>query len=411
MTRRLLIGIMMLMLIPATIFGAGTQEQEGDIVIWHPFPEETHFIQYAARVWNEENPDSFKVETRFIPFADLKREIAQSLVTGEVPDIYMVDNPDHASFAAAGAFFDITEWVKDWGQADEYFPGPWNSTIWEGKNYGLPVDSNTILLYYNKDAFKQAGIAAPPTTWKELLSAAEKLTSLGPNFKGIAFSAIRSEEGTFQFLPFMQQAGGTVEDINGEGGVAALSLWTELVQKGYASPEVINITQNEAVGLLASGNVGMAISGPWSLGLMKQADFNWGLALLPLKEDVGIQSSAMGGYNMAIMADSESPNNAWTFMKWLQTPENIRRFYWDYLKGARIPSRADVANDTDKWVKDPQLKVFIEQLAFAKPRGPHPEWPSISNAIQIAIQKSLTGQATPQAALDEAATTLDKFFK
>jgi multiple sugar transport system substrate-binding protein len=411
MKKKHLIGLLLLvLLIPWTIGAAGQKAVEGDVVIWHPFPEQTHFIQQAANSWNEEHPGTFKVTTRFIPFADLKREIAQSLVTGEVPDIYMVDNPDHASFAAAGAFYDLTAWIKDWGQADQYFPGPWNSTIWEGKNYGIPVDSNTILLYYNKDAFKKAGIDGPPGTWTELLDAAKKLNALDANFRGIAFSAIRSEEGTFQFLPFLQQAGGSVDAINSANGVAALSLWTELVQKGYASPEVINITQNEAVGLLASGNVGMAISGPWSLGLMKDANFEWGLSLLPIKEDVGVRSSAMGGYNMAIMADSKSPGNSWEFIKWLQKPENIRRFYWDFLGGARIPSRADVANEADKWVQNPQLKVFIEQLQYAKPRGPHPEWPSISNAIQIAIQKSLTGQATPKAALDEAAKALEKFF-
>ena len=396
---------------PMAVMASGQAEAgDGVVTVWHPFPEETHFIQHAAEVWNEENPDSFRVEPRFIPFGDLKREIAQSLVTGEVPDIYMVDNPDHASFAASGAFYDITDWVDEWGQADGYFPGPWNSTMWEGRNYGVPVDSNTILLYYNRDAFDGAGLAGPPETWAELREYAESLTNPADDFRGIAFSAVRTEEGTFQFLPLVQQGGGSIENINGEGGVAALELWTDLVGSGYASPEVINITQNEAVGLLASGNVAMAISGPWSLGLMSDADFNWELALLPVKEDVGVRSSAMGGYNMAIMADSDNPREAWKFMTWLQTPENIRRFYWDYLDGARIPSRADVANEEGRWVEDERLKVFIEQLQYAKPRGPHPEWPAISDAIQVAIQKALTEQATPQEALDEAAEAISGVY-
>lgn len=396
------------------VFASGSQESSGEdagvVTIWHPFAEETHFIQHAAEVWNQENPERFRVETRFSPLGDLRREIAQSVVTGQVPDIYMVDNPDLASFAASGALYDITDWVAEWGQAEEYFPGPWASTIWNGRSYGVPVDSNTICIYYNVEAFEAAGIDGPPETWSELVEYAGILTNPDEDFRGIAFTAIRTEGTTFQFLPFVQQAGGTIENIDGPEAVEALELWTELVLSGYATPEVINLSQNEAVGQLASGNVAMAISGPWSLNIMEDADFEWGLTLLPVKEDVGVRSSALGGYNMAIMADAENPEGAWQFMQWLQTPENIRRFYWDFLGGARIPSRGDVANEAGKWVEDERLKVFIEQLQFAQPRGPHPEWPTISEAIQVAIQKALTEQATPQEALEEAAQTIREVY-
>lgn len=407
------LGLVFAMLTSASsiiLFAAGGDERGPTLTVWHPFPEETHFIQHAAEVWNTEHPEKFQVEPRFIPFGDLKREITQSLVTGEVPDIAMVDNPDHASFAASGAFYDLSEWIEAWGQADEYFPGPWNSTIWQGRNYGVPIDSNTILLYYNRDAFARVGLDAPPQTWAELRAYAEALTNPDENFRGIAFSAVRTEEGTFQFLPFVQQAGGSIDAVNGPGGVAALGLWSDLVEGGYATPEVVNMTQNEAVGLLAGGNAAMAISGPWSLGLMDAVDFDWGLALLPIVEDVGVRSSALGGYNMAIMAMSDNPEDAWEFITWLQLPENIRRFYWDYLGGARIPSRADIADEPGRWVEDERLRVFIEQLRYAAPRGPHPRWPAISEAIQVAIQKALTGQASPQEALDEAAAAIAEVY-
>ncbi len=409
--RRGIVSAALLLILSTALFASGQDEGASTVTIWHPFPEETHFIQHAAATWNREHPDRFAVEPRFIPFGDLKREITQSVVTGEVPDIYMVDNPDHASFAASGSLYDLTDWVEEWGEADEYFPGPWNSTMWEGRNFGVPIDSNTILLYYNRDAFDRAGIDSPPRTWTELREYAATLTNPAEEFRGIAFSAVRTEEGTFQFLPFVQQAGGTLERVNGAGGVAALRLWSDLVEGGYASPEVVNITQNEAVGLLASGNVAMAISGPWSLGLMEEVEFEWGLALLPVVEEVGVRSSAMGGYNMAIMADSDNPEEAWEFITWLQSPENIRRFYWDYLGGARIPSRADVAGEAGRWVEDERLQVFIEQLRYASPRGPHPQWPAISDAIQVAIQKALTGQASPEEALDEAAAAITEIYQ
>jgi len=61
--------------------------------------------------------------------------VTKAITTNTVPDIIFVDNPDHAQYAAMGAFADITEYVEDWGQADLYFDGPWNSTMYEGRNY------------------------------------------------------------------------------------------------------------------------------------------------------------------------------------------------------------------------------------------------------------------------------------
>jgi multiple sugar transport system substrate-binding protein len=84
--------------------------------------------------------------------------------------------------------------------------------------------------------------------------------------------------------------------------------------------------------------------------------------------------------------------------------------YWDYLGGARIPARSDIAEDPDKWVSDPVLSVFIDQLEFAVPRGPHPNWPEISSYIQNAIQKALSNQATAEEAMKEAANQINSII-
>jgi hypothetical protein len=57
------------------------------------------------------------------PFADLKQKLLQGATAGELPDIVVIDNPDHSSFAALGVLADITEQVKEWGQGGEYFEG------------------------------------------------------------------------------------------------------------------------------------------------------------------------------------------------------------------------------------------------------------------------------------------------
>jgi multiple sugar transport system substrate-binding protein len=76
-----------------------------------------------------------------------------------------------------------------------------------------------------------------------------------------------------------------------------------------------------------------------------------------------------------------------------------------------FPPRGDAIGATDIWNTDPLLAGFAEQLKTAMPRGPHPRWPEISNAMSEALQKVLVGVATPQAAMDEAQAKVEKVLR
>ena len=106
-----------------------------------------------------------------IPFADLKQKLLQGAAAGDLPDIAVIDNPDHQAFAALGILEDLTDRVAEWGQADAYFTGPWDSTIWQGSNYGIPDNSNCLVLWHNTAFYRPAEVA-PPTDWEELKAAA-----------------------------------------------------------------------------------------------------------------------------------------------------------------------------------------------------------------------------------------------
>jgi len=150
--------------------------------------------------------NGIRVEYRTIQFDDVVSEAMRAFATGQVPDIITVDNPERALFSSRGAFLDITQMMaeSDLIKAENYFPGPLASTMWEGKNYGVPKHTDTIALYYNKDMFAAKGLDPdnPSRNWDEMLDAARALTDAQANIYGIAFSAKAGEEGTFQFLPW-----------------------------------------------------------------------------------------------------------------------------------------------------------------------------------------------------------------
>lgn len=394
--------------IALTLGGTAAWAQDVTLTLWteSATAPEGVFAQEFSEMDN-----GITIDVREIRFDDLVTDTLRAVATGTAPDLIAIDNPDHAAFASRGAFLDITDMVagSDVIDADAIFPGPRASLTWDGRMYGIPRASNTIALYYNRDLFEAAGLDpdSPPATWDELLEAARTLTDPDNDVYGIAFSARASEEGTFQFLPWAQMAGGGFENINADGVADALELWKAFLDEGLASPDTLTRGQWDSTGTFNGGNAAMAISGPWELGRMSSdAAFAWDVTLLPVKEEGGPRASALGDFNLAIFADTENPDAAFAFLEYYQS--QVERVWPEFT---RLPSVAgvDLALTGNESI-DAAAAVFTEQLGYAVNRGPHPDWPRISQEIQDAFQSVLTGQAEAQAALDDAAAGIDRII-
>ena len=338
-----------------------------------------------------------KIERTVVPFGDLKQKLLQGATGGDLPDIAVIDNPDHQAFAALGVLTDLTDKVTAWGQASSYFKGPWDSTMYLDKNYGVPDNSNCLVLWTNSDL---AGADTPaPATWDDLTAAVQKLTT-GDQF-GLAVSAIKTEEGTFQWLPFLWETGADIPTLDSDGGRAALQLWTDYVSNGYMSQGILGWTQGDVLGQFQNGKAAMMINGPWQIPTLRDQspDLKWNVSVLPSQAE---SASILGGENYSITSTSKNVDAAWDFLTWSQEPENLKAYL---SEAGKLPSRADLAED-EHWTGDPVLAVFIEQLKVAKPRAYGEHYPEISNAIQEAMQAAISGQSDVASALTKAQATI-----
>lgn len=355
----------------------------------------------------DELNDDIVVDYRILPFADLVTETLRAYATGNAPDIVSLDNPDFALFSSRGAMLDITDMIasSDVIKTENYFDGPLSTVTWGGRMFGIPKYTDTIAVFYNKDMFEAAGIAGPPKTWDEFRDYAAKLTNAEKGVYGATFSARGDEQGTFQFLPLIQMSGGSYKNLNTEGTIRALNLWKELIDNGWASQDVLSHGQWDSTGTFNAGNAAMAISGPWELNrMLEDAKFDWGVALLPTFGSDGSRSSALGGFNLGIMSTTEHPQEAFRALEYFASQDHRMFEAWGYL-----PARVDIElPKTGSQKKDDALTVFQNQLKYAQPRGPHPEWQRISKAIYDAMQSALTGQVSPEQAITTAQTTIDK---
>jgi multiple sugar transport system substrate-binding protein len=213
------------------------------------------------------------------------------------------------------------------------------------------------------------------------------------------FCARPTEESTFYFLPFLWQAGGDVDRLDGPEAEAALQFLVDLVASGVSSRDVLNSAVTEGASRIISGTVAMSISGPWDIPhVAKQATCDWSVEQLPVRGDgTSIHASVLGGWNWAVPQGAQNPDGAWQLIEWMSRPEQMS-FLWPE---GHLPPRTDVI------VKDPAapqaFRAYTEQLAVARQRGPYPHWPDLSQPIQTALQQAISGQVPTKEALKRAA--------
>ncbi|WP_367320831.1 sugar ABC transporter substrate-binding protein [Streptomyces sp. HUAS ZL42] len=345
----------------------------------------------------EQGVPDVRIERRTFPFAELDRQITLGAISGDLPDIAIVDNVAMNTLAGSDLLADLTDRVEEWGQADQYYKGPWEGCQVGGKTLGIPNNSNCLALYYNTRMLESAGVR-PPTTWDELASAAQRLTS-GDRF-GLALSAIKTEEGVFQFLPFLWQAGGDL-DTFATYGATALSFLDDLIAKGSLSEQCVGWTQQDVNTRFLNQRAAMQINGPWQIPTLKSADFDWDVVALPRDRAA---ATCLGGENWVVTAKSKHVDKAWEVLEYTQRPSVLVPYLVSF---GELPSRKDLA-DEGTWASDPALRLFLSQLPLARPRRYGPHYADISQTVAEAEQAVLTGSVSASAAAQTAAVKIDK---
>lgn len=371
------------------------------VVIWDYFETDAQkeMMQTLVDGFNE-SQDEYEASHVYVPFADYEKQLTLGIASGELPDLVILDGCSMASFIQLGLFGDISDADINW---DEYIQGPLESTMMDGKHYGIPFATNCTALYYNKDMFDAAGIDYPDenTTWDEFREMAKALTKDG--VYGFGNAATNTDEGTFQCLQWLYTAGGSYTDI--EGGIDAYKLMQEMIEEGSWTKECVNWTQSDVNNNFMAGNLAMQQNGPWQIpGIEANApDLNYGVTVLPKKDaDSGQATSILGGENMGVV-NKDDMSGAKAFLQYYNQTDvmvNAMKQYGSY------PPKTEAAQDS-YWTDDPIQKAFLTQIETSIPRGPSASWPSYSSAIQTGFQEVMTSAKTPEQAAADTQAAVD----
>jgi multiple sugar transport system substrate-binding protein len=338
-----------------------------------------------------------------VPFANLIPKADQEAASHTLPNLIAMDNPDVAAFASTGALTQLDSYFPGQLNSTNYYAGPLQTTLYQGKTYSMPVGSNDLALYYNIKDFQAAGVT-PPATWADLTADAKALTK-GNTF-GFAFSATADEEATFQYEPFLWSNNGNLSQIDSAQAVAALQLLTNMVQSGSASKAVLTWKQPDVATQFGEGNAAMMENGPWELPTLEQQyhmkfGTDFGVVQMPVPQAGEKPAVPLGGEEWCVPASHNSAAVKATvdLVKWLEEPAQLVEFDEGF---GYIPALKSAAQTV--LTADPELSVFADEFNTAQARTAQlgAKYPKVSQIITTAMQAALAGTQSPQAALTAA---------
>jgi multiple sugar transport system substrate-binding protein len=336
-----------------------------------------------------------KIQHQQVPRTQFMPKLLQEASARSLPDLALIDNPDLQQLAATGGLVSLS-------QAGLSTTGLYPSIVaagqYQGQTYGIAPGVNGLALYYNTDLFTQAHLT-PPKTWDELTADARALTH-GSRY-GLAFSAVGTEEGSFQFEPFFWTAGADLKTLNSPQAVAALGLWKNLVSSGSSSRSVVTWTQADVNDQFMAGNAAMMVNGPWQLPTLNgNKSLHFGIVPIPIPSPSAKPVTPLGGEVWTVgHSNLGREAKAVAVVKCLLSQDVSLAWSKD---AGYIPSNEAAAAQLA--ASDPQLAAFAQEIATAQARTAElgTGYPKVSQALYNAIQSSLAGGASPQSALDQA---------
>ncbi|GAA2578955.1 ABC transporter substrate-binding protein [Streptomyces roseoviolaceus] len=305
----------------------------------------------------------------------------QALRTGgaKAPDVISSFTTNSVGkFCSSGALVDLNPFFEKSGvDPERTFPKAMNEyTQFDGNRCAVPLLGDAYGLYYNKTAFKKAGITSPPKTWSEFERVAKKLTiTQGDTYEQLGFMPnyhgweTTTEHYLGQFSPTYFDKDGKSNVAKDPAFEAAFTVQKKLVDGlgGYRKLETYRSKLGDEWGPkhpFHTGQVAMQLDGEWRLGMAldTKPKFDIGVAPLPVPDDQADQygKGYITGTIAGIAATSEKQNAAWELVKYMTTNTDAVVNFSNAIHN--VPSTL-AALKSPKLKYDPRFKTFLEIAA------------------------------------------------
>ena len=360
------------------------QTATGPIDIWlSNNPEEIAWGNAMVEAWNAENPNE-EVTAQEIPAGKTSEEVIGAAITaGNAPCLVFNTSPaavpqfqKQGGLVALDSFEGGTDYVESrTGDSATQYQSP------DGQYYQIPWKTNPVMIFYNKDLMKEAGIDPenpPLATYDEFLATSRKVVESGAAQAAI-WPSPSSEffQSWFDFYPlYVAETGGTqlIEDgeatFDSDAGKLVADFWATMYAEGLAPKE------SSTDDAFAEGKSAMSVVGPWAIAVYGE-DVNWGVAPVPTStgmspEEIYTFSDAK---NIGLYSACDNQGTAWEVLKFATSEEQDGMLL---ETTGQMPLRADLKGTfSDYFTENREYEVFAEQASRTV------EVPNVPNSIAI----------------------------
>ena len=419
-------SIIILSLISLFIFSAAmVSAQTIELEFWHAMSGgRTEAVEKIVNGFNEEH-DNINVTAQFTgSYAETLTQGISAVRSGNPPHIiqvYEVGTQTMLDSEAIVPVYEIAEGKIDFGSVIQPILNYYSI---DGNLYSMPFNSSTAMLYYNKDAFAEAGIENVPETWADIEEIGLQIIDSDAANHGLSFgwpAWILEQMFAYHNRPYANNMNGregraSEVYLNNDFGKMVLGSWTDMVEKDVIAYGGREYSANQD---FLAGEVAMLIQSTSSLSsIMESADFEVGTTFLPRFEGYGIGNSVIGGASLWVMQghSNEDYEAVVEFFKYLSSTDVTIQWHKDtgYFPATNAAVKTLMDN---RWFSDNPnyLTAFLQVLSGVQ--SPAANGVLLGNFVEIrdivdtAVEEAFTDVSSADAALDKADQQADSVLQ
>jgi multiple sugar transport system substrate-binding protein len=401
---------------------AVAEPSRADITIAAPSSSEGDGIRAAAADYAKMK--QIKVEIVQAPYNNLFEKAASAGQTKSgLFDIVLMDDPWIPFFAENGYLESLTSYYNAMGTSgpDSDFlakslaicRNPYNT----GPFVCLPYVGNAQMFFYDGAKFVEKGVNGAPKTWDDVIKAASAISKAGGGRTfGYVFRAAEGNPVVADFMPIFWSYGASLfnadrSKVTLDTPEAKMAMATFMALKGASPPGIESYQADEVGRAIAAGTAASAINWPNWVATFEdpsQSRMVGKISYTAIPSGTHAGSSEIGHWTMGIMSTSQHKQEAFDFMIWATSPEQIK------ISATRgnPPVRFSVFTDPDLTAQEKfrYYPTLMTAIQYSTPRPRHPKWPEIENALGIELSKAVAGTESPEDALKNAQAAITKII-
>ena len=339
------------------------------IVHWqHHSPARKEMVEAFAAEFMEKNPD-VEIQIESIPETDYFQKLLPALAAGSGPDTFQIPAGQVASYAATGVLQPISPKVATTAQIEaDFVPSAIKRLKVSGSYYGFPVDTQTIVLFYNPQLFKEAGLdpAKPPQTWAELIEYAKAIHQRDANGVTTRMGVATGGYGPV-LASLMLQNGASLwnnetdlPDFSSPAAAEALKFAADLVTEYKVEDRQMGSRWNA----FRQSKLGMVFAHPAMIGSFRATvpDLVFKIAQIPAPKPGGSRATLLTSW--AYVVSKKAPSEAAS--KWIAylTSEDAQKRW--ITKTGDLPTRKALL-ELPEYKNDPLLAPCMESMKNSVP--------------------------------------------